>query len=350
MFPLLAYSHTAYVEALAAAIGKGRQHAALFYEQILRTGAPPPSDHPAFQTAQNIYTKLLELTDLNIPTLLTEKSDGITGKFLLRTEDNLEIEAVLIPMQSGGTLCISSQVGCRMGCTFCETGRMGLLRNLRTEEILAQVFIARHTLKFDFTNVVFMGMGEPFDNFDNVLRAAEILIDQKGFGCGKKNVTISTSGRADEIRRLATLQGDTPNLAVSINAPNDLLRNKLMPINRKYPLSILHEAMRTYNDATGRQILAAYVLIKDFNDSLEHAAELAAYLKGLDVKVNLIPYNPQSKDRYQPPSAETVDAFISSLRQEGYQTLLRVTKGRNIMAGCGQLGNLELRRKKLSLL
>lgn len=350
LFPLLAYSHADYVEALAQAIGKGRQHAALFYECFVRTGAPPSPDHPAFQTAQGIYSKLLELTDLEMPTLLSEKSDGNTGKFLLRTADNLEIESVLIPMQSGGTLCISSQVGCQMGCTFCETGRMGLLRNLRTEEILAQVFAARHQLKFDFTNVVFMGMGEPFDNFDNVLRAAEILIDQKGFGCGKKNVTISTSGRADEIRRLAALPGDTPNLAVSINAPNDLLRNKLMPINRKYPLGVLYEAMRAYNEATGRQILAAYVLIKDFNDSLEHAAELAAYLRGLDVKINLIPYNPQSKDRYQPPEKETVDAFLAFLRQAGYQTLLRVTKGRNIMAGCGQLGNLELRRKKLALL
>ena len=350
MFPLLAYSHSTYVETLFGVLGKGRQHAGLFYEHIMRTGAPPPRDHPAFQTAQGIYSKLLELTDLRMPTLVEERSDGNTGKFLLRTEDHLEIEAVLIPMQSGGTLCISSQVGCQMGCTFCETGRMGLLRNLRTEEILSQVFTARHRLSFQFTNVVFMGMGEPFDNFDSVMRAAEILIDQKGFGCGKKNVTVSTSGRADEIRRLATLQGDTPNLAVSINAPSDLLRNKLMPINRKFPLQELYQAMREYNQMTGRQILAAYVLIKDFNDSVAHAAELAAYLRGLDVKINLIPYNPQSKDRYQPPANETVDAFLNFLRGEGYQTLLRVTKGRKIMAGCGQLGNLELRRKKLALL
>lgn len=350
MHPFLAHTHTSYVDTLSQAIGKGRQHAALFYEHLLRTGKPPESGHPAFNNAQNIYSKLLELTDLRMPTQIAERSDGLTGKFLLRTEDQLEIESVLIPMQSGGTLCISSQVGCQMGCTFCETGRMGLLRNLRTEEILSQVFIARHHLNFDFTNVVFMGMGEPFDNFENVMRAAAILIDQKGFGCGKKNVTVSTSGRADEIRRLAVLPGDTPNLAVSINAPNDLLRNKLMPINRKYPLTMLYEAMREYNQTTGRQILAAYVLMKDFNDSLTHAEELAAYLRGLDVKINLIPYNPQSKDRYHPPEKCVVDQFLAFLRQAGYQTLLRVTKGRSIMAGCGQLGNLELRRKKLALL
>ena len=195
--------------------------------------------------------------------------------------------------------------------TFCETGRMGLLRSLRTEEIISQVFVARHQLGFAFTNVVFMGMGEPFDNYDAVLQAARILIDPKGFGFGKRNVTISTSGRVEEIRRFASEEGDMPNLAVSINAPLDSLRTKLMPINRKHSLDELYSAMRDYNTRTGRQILTAYVLLRDFNDRPEHAELLAQYLRGLDVKVNIIPYNPQSKDRFQPPDSDVIDRFVN---------------------------------------
>lgn len=347
MIPLFSCTHQGYVEAVAQALGKGRQHAGIFYDAVMRTGRPPGIEHPAFRNAGALLGQMVDRTDLTLLEVVGERSDGTTGKFLLKTAEGLEVEAVRIPMQSGGTLCISSQVGCRMGCTFCETGRMGLLRNLRTEEIISQVFVARHVLGFDFTNVVFMGMGEPFDNYDNVLQAARILIDPHGFACGKRNVTISTSGRVEEIRRFAQEPGEVPNLAVSINAPTDLLRNKLMPINRKHDLEELYQAMREYNSVTGRQILAAYVLLKDFNDSLEHADELASYLRGLDVKVNIIPYNPQSKDRFQPPNNEVIDLFVNRLREQGYQTLLRVTKGRSIMAGCGQLGNLELRRVSL---
>ena len=250
-------------------------------------------------------------------------------------------------MQSGGTLCVSSQVGCRMGCAFCETGRMGLLRNLTTEEIVSQIFVAKHHLKFSIRNIVFMGMGEPFDNYDNVMQAVRVLTDPKGFGFGKRHITVSTSGCVDGIECLMAEPEETPNLAVSINAPIEELRNRLMPVNKKYNLERLYQAMKAYCQTTGREILVAYVLLKDVNDTLEHADLLARYLEGLDVKVNVIPYNPQSRDRFSPPEEAVIEEFTQHLRSKGLYTLRRVTKGRDIMAACGQLGNLKLRQKMM---
>lgn len=340
----LSYTHDAFVEAIHAIIGKGRQHAGIVYEEFFRRGLIT-GQHPAFNNAQALLKEIIALLDQSVLTISLNKSDGITSKFLLKTHDNLEIESVLIPMQSGGTLCVSSQVGCRMGCAFCETGRMGLLRNLTVEEIVSQIFVARHQLKLPFRNVVFMGMGEPFDNYAAVMQAARVLQDSKGFGFGRKNITVSTSGLISGIDQLVLAKEHAPNLAVSITAPNDALRNRLMPVNRKHNLAELHAAMQRYCSATGREILIAYVLMKEQNDSLEHAEQLAEYLKGLQVKINLIPYNPQSRDRFQPSDSEVLNQFASHLRLRGYYTLLRVTKGSQIMAACGQLGNVDLRKK-----
>lgn len=339
------FSHTyrSFSDWIYSILGKGNVHAGLIYEEFFRTGKVTGED-PAFNNAKQLLQAILDLIDTSLPEIAQQISDGATGKFLLRLADKYEVESVLIPMQAGGTLCISSQVGCRMGCAFCETGRMGLLRNLTVEEIISQVFIARHVLGFKIRNIVFMGMGEPFDNYDAVMQAVRILTDPKGFGFGRKNITISTSGRVAEIDRLIA-EGDAgPNLAVSINAPTDAMRNKLMPINRKHSMQDLRNAMERYCTSTKRQILAAYVLIKGQNDSLEHADQLADYLQGLDVKVNLIPYNAQSRDRFQSPEPEDLEAFTARVRSRGFHTLLRLTKGAKIMAACGQLGNLELRK------
>lgn len=344
MHTLLGLTRQEFSSKITAALGKGSVHASLLYEEFFREGSLLGKD-PAFNNARVLYQDIVNLLQLDMPRLVIEKSDGITGKFLLKTHDQLEIESVLIPMQSGGTLCISSQVGCRMGCAFCETGRMGLLRNLTADEIVAQVYVAKHELGFAMRNIVFMGMGEPFDNYDNVMQAVRVLMDPKGFGFGRNHITISTSGCAEEIDRLIGEGEFGPNLAVSINAPDDESRNKLMPVNRKHDMSRLYQSMDHYCKQTGREILAAYVLMKGHNDTLEHADKLAAYLRGLNVKVNLIPYNPQSRDRFQPPEREVIDQFTTRLREHGYYTLLRLTKGRDIMAACGQLGNLELRKK-----
>ncbi len=341
---ILSYSHNTFTEFVKSTLGKGSVHAGLIYEELMRSGEIR-ADGPAFHNAQHLVEEIKSLIAFELPEISSQKSDGTTGKFLLKTHDNLEIESVLIPMQSGGTLCVSSQAGCRMGCTFCETGRMGLLRNLTTEEIVSQIFIARHILNFSFRNIVFMGMGEPFDNYDAVMQAVKVLNDPKGFSFGRKHIAISTSGCIEGIERLMTEGEYAPNLAVSINAPTDEMRNRLMPVNRKHNMQALYDIMQRYCSQTNREILVAYVLLKGHNDQIEHAELLAMYLQGLNVKVNLIPYNPQSRDRFAQPDEETVEEFSKCLRSSGLYTLRRLTKGKEIMAACGQLGNVKLRQQ-----
>lgn len=339
MISILKCTQKEYAEAIHKLCGKGRLQANHVYEEFYRRGKKigEECEHP-------LVSAIVRLTDFSMPDLVTTRHDGMTGKFLVRINEKYEVESVMIPMKAGGTLCVSSQVGCRMGCAFCETGRMGLLQNLRAEEIVAQVYIAKFHFGFDVRNVVFMGMGEPFDNYEEVICAAKVLQCPFGFGFGRTHITISTSGCVDGILRLID-EVDGPNLAVSVNAPNDVIRRKIMPVTRKHSMAELYEAMRQYCTKTKRQILIAYVLMQDVNDRLEHADELADYLQGLDVKVNLIPYNPQSNDRYRPPSDDLVECFMHRLREKGYYTLLRKTKGDKIMAACGQLGNIDLRKK-----
>ncbi|MBA2369029.1 MAG: 23S rRNA (adenine(2503)-C(2))-methyltransferase RlmN [Candidatus Protochlamydia sp.] len=343
--PILSHTSGSYAHFIQNQLGKGFQHALLVYQEFCRTGAIL-AQHPAFNNAPYLLEAILDLTDFSYLPISSNLTDGKTGKFLLKTADGLSIESVLIPMKAGGTLCVSSQIGCRMGCTFCETGRMGLLRNLKVQEIVSQLFTARFLLNFSVRNIVFMGMGEPFDNYDAVMQAVRVLNDPLGFSLGTNHLTISTSGCIEGIERLMQEQMPIPNLAVSLNAPTDDLRNKLMPVNRKHPLKELYEALKAFNHKTGKKILVAYVLMKDQNDTLAQADLLADYLTGLSVKINLIPYNPQSRDRFQPPEQEILEAFTARLRSRGYQTLLRQTKGQKIMAACGQLGDLELKKLK----
>jgi 23S rRNA (adenine2503-C2)-methyltransferase len=348
-FSIFSYSSREFASLIRKCLGKGYQHALLVYQEWFRTGQLTGT-HPAFANAQVLLQDIRQLTDCSIlPLSEKQQYEGQTGKFLLKTSDQLEIESVLIPMQAGETLCLSSQVGCRMGCAFCETGRMGLIRNLTTQEIVNQLFVARFVLGRQVRNLVFMGMGEPFDNYENVMQAIRVFTDPYGFGLGMQHLTVSTSGRIEEIYRLMDEPTPIPHLAVSLTAPTDELRNRLMPINRRYPLKDLYQAMQAFNTKRGKSILVAYVLMKGQNDTLEHADQLADYLRGLQVKVNLIPYNPQSHDRYQSPEQYVLEAFTARLREKGYYTLLRQTKGQKIMAACGQLGNLELRRKRLSI-
>ena len=335
-----------YAEAMAARLGRGRQHAMLLYARWFQDGHIDGVWKIVEPQAVRLVEEMVALTDFALPGVAGEKLEGETKKFLLRFADGLESESVLIPMESGTTLCLSSQVGCRMGCAFCETGRMGLLRHLKKEEIVAQVFHARFGLGASVRNIVFMGMGEPFDNYDEVMGAVHILTEPSGLGFGPSRITISTSGRVDGIYRMIEDADPALNLAVSVNAPNDQVRNKIMPVNRKWDMQELKKAMEDYCVHPRREIFAEYVLIQGVNDSLEHADQLAHYLEGLRVKVNLIPYNPQSKDRFAPPSEEVRESFLKRMREKGYQTLLRGTKGQKIMAACGQLGNVELRKRR----
>jgi 23S rRNA (adenine2503-C2)-methyltransferase len=222
---------------------------------------------------------------------------------------------------------------------------MGLLRNLTTSEIISQVFVAKHVLKQDIRNIVFMGMGEPFDNYETVMHAIAILTCPAGFGFAPSKITVSTSGKVPEIDQFAKEADPALNLAISLNAPNDKIRSKLMPVNDEWNLGELRQSMERYLEHPRREILIEYVLLRGINDSMEAAHEVANYLRGLRVKVNLIPYNAQSKTRLMPPSQETILEFRKVLQEHGYHTLLRKTKGSSIMAACGQLGNLEVKKK-----
>lgn len=350
--PILSLSSEAYAQEIKNRLGKGYEHARLLYQEWMRQGTHLGLD-PAFNNAKKLLQEMVETTDWSILDPVETHGDGSTQKILLRTSEGYEIESVVIPMEAGGTLCISSQVGCKMGCKFCETGKMGLLKNLKAEEIVSQVFYALHVIKASLRNIVFMGMGEPFDNYEEVMKAFRVINDTSGLNFGARHVTISTSGKVDEIKKLAG-EEVAPHLAVSINAPTDALRTQLMPINKTYPLSSLKEAISYYNQKTGRMVLAAYVLMKGINDQEEHAEEFADFLKGLNVKVNLIPYNAQSENKFgdskfETPENEQVGVFKQLLIKKGFQVLLRKTKGDQIMAACGQLGKRQLRKKRLPL-
>ncbi len=275
--------------------------------------------------------------------------DGDLTKFIQRADDNLEIESVVVPMaradRSWKTLCISSQIGCARGCAFCETGQLGLLRNLSAAEIVGQVVAARRDYGDQIRNVVFMGMGEPFDNFDAVSQAIRVFTDQAGLSMGGERLTISTVGLVEGIRRLPELNLKRMILAVSLNAPNDEIRSQIMPVNRLVPMAELREALLAHPLRNCQFIMIEYVLIPGLNDAPEHARQLADYLKPLKCVVNLIPYNPRTDSPWKPPTRQSIIDFLEWLKGAGQMCKLRLTKGRDQMAACGQLGNRTLSRR-----
>lgn len=296
-----------------------------------------------------------------LPHHVTEQQHGRAGphetiKFIQRRDDGLETESVIIPMigSSGrrtATLCVSSQIGCAMGCTFCETARMGLMKNLTAREIIAQWFAARFTFGVPVKNIVFMGMGEPMDNLEAVLEAITILCDHNGPSISAAAITVSTVGRPDGIRRLGVF-AEQPgfrklNLAVSINAPNDAIRRTIMPIARAHPLDELLAAMHAWPRRRNAAICVEYVLIPGVNDEPDHADELADRLRTLRSTVNVIPYNPRRDSPWPAPSEESVERFLARLRAQGQFAKRRGTKGRSVMAACGQLGNPAIRQRRV---
>jgi 23S rRNA (adenine2503-C2)-methyltransferase len=273
---------------------------------------------------------------------LTQVSADGTRKWLLDVGAGQHIEMVYIPEPDRGTLCISSQIGCVLDCTFCSTAQQGFNRNLTAAEIVGQVWLANRELGFKpgedrvVTNVVFMGMGEPLANYRNVLPAMRIMLDDFGFDLSRRRVTLSTSGLAPQILRMA----DDCNvaLAVSLHAPNDALRNELVPINRKHPIRELLEACWTYLERqNGRSITFEYVMLDGVNDSEAHARELIVLLRGREAKVNLIPFNPFPGTRYRRSRPEVISRFRDVLNANGVIATTRRTRGDDIDAACGQL-------------
>lgn len=272
------------------------------------------------------------------PAERVETSVDGTEKLLFRLEDGETVESVLIPEEDRRTLCVSSQVGCRLRCAFCATGAMGFRRDMTSAEIVHQVCVAARELAGRgerLTNVVFMGMGEPLDNAPQVGRAIEILLSQDGFGMSGKRITVSTAGLVPAM--LAMAERFPVSFAVSLNAPREELRTRLMPVNRRVALSELVEAMRRIPLRSGRKVTAEYVLLAGVNDSPGDARDLARLLRGARVKVNLIPYNPHGGGNFRSSAPADVDRFRETLAAEGIQAITRERRGADIRAACGQL-------------
>ena len=292
-----------------------------------------------------LRAKLNECAEVREPEVTLEKisKDG-TRKWLVRVDNGSCVETVFIPQGKRGTLCISSQVGCALDCSFCSTGKQGFSANLTTAEIVGQVRMAIRSLQGSepdrqraVSNVVFMGMGEPLLNFDNVVDAVSLIMDDLGYGISKRRVTLSTAGVVPALYELAKVSDVS--LAVSLHAPNDELRNQLVPINRKYPIAQLLEACQHYLDGLGehRAITIEYTLMDGINDQPEHARQLAELLKDLECKINLIPFNPFPGSEYRTISDDNLEQFQQILYKKGCRIMVRTTRGEDIDAACGQL-------------
>lgn len=298
--------------------------------------------------------KLAEIAEISLPQILFEKqaADG-TYKWLFKLHDGNCIETVFIPEKTRGTLCISSQVGCILNCDFCSTGKQGFNRNLSTAEIISQLWIAVRKLSqkqgchdHAVTNVVMMGMGEPLLNFANLIPALRLMLDDYAYGLSKRRVTVSTAGVVPAIYQLRDTMDVA--LAVSLHAPNDELRNQIVPLNKKYPLKELMGACKSYfKDDNRRSITMEYVMLANVNDKPEHAKQLIKILDGVRAKVNLIPFNPFPHTTYQRSDMETIDCFRDLLMKAGFNTTIRRTRGEDIDAACGQLvGNVKDRTRR----
>jgi len=345
-------------------VGTGRAKEA--YHAIYRDGKTESA--PATITLPEIVTRQEEPVSEGLTVKFVQRLPNPNHTLAHRGIDFDDIESVIIPMigRSGRkthTLCVSSQVGCALGCDFCETAQMGLIRSLSAAEIVAQWWAARFIENIEIDNIVFMGMGEPMDNLDEVLAAIECLTDRSGASIPMANITISTVGRVDGLERIKE-QVQKPGwkrlgLALSLNASNDDVRSKLMPINKKWNMQQLQDILQQLREVRGgRKIMIEYVLIPGVNNEPQHADELAVWMKpflkdptrkkakGHGGLLNIIPYNPRRNSPWPAPTETQVDAFVDRLISHGVFVNRRRTKGRDTMAACGQLGTAEIRKRK----
>ncbi len=304
--------------------------------------------------AKGFRERLAEHYEIRRPAVTRSLSslDG-TRKWLLRFGDGQEAETVHIPEEDRGTLCISSQVGCTLNCTFCHTGTQLLVRNLGPSEIVGQVMVARDALgewpspqdDRQLTNIVLMGMGEPLYNFDNVAAAVKIVMDPEGLSVSRRKITLSTAGVAPMIRRCGAELA--VNLAISLHAVCDDVRDRLVPLNRKYPIAQLLDACRNYPGASNaRRITFEYVMLKGVNDSPAEARELVRLISGIPAKVNLIPFNPWPGAPYECSTDAAIEAFSDIIFSAGYSAPVRTPRGRDIFAACGQLKSASVKARR----
>jgi 23S rRNA (adenine2503-C2)-methyltransferase len=286
---------------------------------------------------QKLRALLMEKAEIRVPRIaLAQPAGDGTIKWVLELADGQHIETVSIPEEKRSTICVSSQVGCALDCSFCSTAQQGFNRNLTAAEIIGQVWLATRELGRPPTNIVLMGMGEPLANFDNVVRAMELMQEDLAYMISKVRVTISTSGIVPALERLGEVSDVS--LAVSLHAPDNTLRDQLVPINRKYPLEQLIPACRAYvSKDKRRKITWEYVMLDGVNDSIAHAKALIRLLEGVPSKVNLIPFNPFPGTDYKTSPADRVEAFRQRLKRAGIMAMTRKTRGDDIDAACGQL-------------
>jgi len=302
--------------------------------------------------SKDLRNRLREMAEVRTPEIVLDQAsaDG-THKWVVRMDSGNNIETVFIPEQGRGTLCVSSQVGCALECTFCSTAQQGFNRNLSVAEIIGQLWVANKALGRDprgeriISNVVMMGMGEPLLNFDNVVKAMDLMMDDFGYGLSKRRVTLSTSGVIPALYRLKEVSDVS--LAVSLHAPNDALRDTLVPLNKKYPIKDLLEACKAYVSGDGRRrVTFEYVMLDGINDKPQHARELVRVLEKVPSKVNLIPFNPFPNTHYRRSSDAAINRFRDILMKAGLTTITRKTRGDDIDAACGQLVGKVMDRTK----
>ena len=305
--------------------------------------------------SKSLREKLIELAEVRPPEMLSEhRSHDGTTKWVLKLDEKNCIETVFIPEADRGTLCISSQVGCALDCRFCSTAQQGFNRNLTVSEIIGQLWVANQAMGCQpreqrvISNIVLMGMGEPLLNFDNVIKAISLMLEDDAYGLSKRRVTLSTSGVVPAMNRLKEVSDVS--LAVSLHAPNDELRNEIVPLNQKYPIKELMQACKNYiADEPRRKITFEYVMLEGINDSRQDALALAKLLKNIPSKVNLIPFNPFPNTNYRCSSQGKIDAFRDVLISKGLTTITRKTRGEDIDAACGQLAGQVMDRTKRKL-
>ncbi len=305
--------------------------------------------------SKSLREKLIEIAEVRPPEMLSEhRSHDGTIKWVLKLDEKNCIETVFIPEADRGTLCISSQVGCALDCRFCSTAQQGFNRNLTVSEIIGQLWVANQAMGCQpreqrmISNIVLMGMGEPLLNFDNVIKAISLMLEDDAYGLSKRRVTLSTSGVVPAMNRLKEVSDVS--LAVSLHAPNDELRNEIVPLNQKYPIKELMQACKNYiADEPRRKITFEYVMLEGINDSRQDALALAKLLKNIPSKVNLIPFNPFPNTNYRCSSQEKIDAFRDVLIAKGLTTITRKTRGEDIDAACGQLAGQVMDRTKRKL-
>jgi len=285
-----------------------------------------------------LRAELAKNLSISQPKLLDTKRSHLDGaaKYLVELEDGHAIETVYLPESRRSTVCVSSQVGCKHSCAFCASSILGFARNLRTGEIVNEILFIRLGQKLPVTHVVFMGIGEPFDNYDNVMKAVRTLNDPDGINIGARRITISTCGLIPGIERLSG-EGLQVELSVSLHSADDHVRSRLVPINKKYPIKDLMAACKSYVGKTDRVVTFEYVLIKGVNSGPEDSAQLSKLLKGMKCKVNLIAYNQIRAQGFEAPSREEARAFLAALVSKGIRAMLRKSRGEDIDAGCGQL-------------